>query len=90
MGVKFMVKKRYVTLEWPLFPAFIYNESIIHIRILLLQKGISAIINHILIMGKNKHVTEGHLTLFINTFPNFSQSISNNNDFLLQVTQALP
>ena len=38
-------------------------------------------------VGKNKHVTEGHLTLFINTFPDFSQSISNNNDFLLQ---ALP
>ena len=43
-----------------------------------------------LLLGKNKHVTEGHLTLFINTFSNFSQSISNNNDFLLQVTQALP
>ena len=41
-------------------------------------------------MGKNKHVTEGHLTLFINTFPNFSQFISNNNDVLLQGTQALP
>ena len=41
-------------------------------------------------LGKNKHVTEGHLTLFINTFPNFSQSISNNNDFVLHGTQAIP
>ena len=41
-------------------------------------------------LGKNKHVTEGHLTLFVNTFPNFSQSISNNHDFVLHDTQALP
>ena len=40
--------------------------------------------------GKNKHVTEGHLTLFINSFPNFSQSTSNNNDFVLHGTQAIP
>ena len=39
---------------------------------------------------KNKHVTEGHLTLFVNTFPNFSQSICNNHDFFLHDTQALP
>ena len=44
----------------------------------------------ILLLGKNKHVTEGHLTLFFNTFPNFSQSISNNHDFFLHDTQALP
>ena len=39
----------------------------------------------VLLEGKNKHVTEGHLTLFVNTFPNFSQSISNNHDFFFMV-----
>ena len=37
-------------------------------------------------LGKNKHVTEGHLTIFCNTFTNFSQSISNNNYFSLWYT----
>ena len=36
--------------------------------------------------GKNKHVTEGHLTIFCNTFTNFSQSISNNHYFSLWYT----
>ena len=36
-------------------------------------------------MGKNKHVTEGHLTLFVNTFPNFSLSISNNHVFFFMI-----
>ena len=40
-------------------------------------------------MGKNKHVTEGHLTLFVNTFPNFSQSISNNHDFFFLMVHRL-
>ena len=40
-------------------------------------------------LGNNKHVTEGHLTLFANTFPNFSQSISNIHDFFIMVC-ALP
>ena len=44
---------------------------------------------HISNMGKNKHVTEGHSTLFVNTFPNFSQSISNNHDFFLHDTHTL-
>ena len=35
--------------------------------------------------GKNKHVTEGHLTLFVNTFPNFSQSISDIHDSFFMV-----
>ena len=38
-----------------------------------------------MMMGKNKHVTEGHLNLFVNTFPNFSQSISINHDFFFMV-----
>ena len=33
------------------------------------------------VLSKNKHVTEGHLTLFVNTFPNFSQYIANSLDF---------
>ena len=37
-------------------------------------------------VGKNKHVTEGHLTIFVNAFPNFSQSISNNHYFSLWYT----
>ena len=36
--------------------------------------------------GKNKHVAEGHLTIFCNNFTNFSQSISNNHYFSLWYT----
>ena len=37
-------------------------------------------------LGKNKHVTEGHLTIFCNTFTNFLQSTSNNHYFSLWYT----
>ena len=41
------------------------------------------------LLGKNKHVTEGHLTIFCNTFTNFLQSTSNNHYFSLWYTSPI-
>ena len=54
---------------------------------LVIKMSLEIIISFLILsLGKNKHVTEGHLTLFVNTFPNFSQSISNIHVFSLWYT----